>query len=215
MLKKDFFLLILIGVAFIIGCYVYPQLPEKVPSHWNLHGEVNGYASRFWGAFGLPFLLLGCYVLFQVLPLIDPRKENYIKFLRAYSLIKYAILILFFGMFIIVIVAGLGYQMRFDILFPASFNIFFMIIGNYLTTVRPNYFCGIRTPWTLANEEVWRKTHRLGGLLWVISGAIGLVALLINISFGGILSFVLIIGSVVVACIYSWWCFRNIKGKID
>lgn len=210
-LKKDWPLILLIALSFVLGFYVYPMLPDQVPSHWNFKGEIDGYSSAFWGAFGLPLMTLGFYLLFLVLPLIDPKKDNYQKFTRTYSIVKYVLTIFFFLLYLMIIGVSLGYPININRLVPKSITILLIIIGNYLSTVRHNYFIGIRTPWTLANEEVWTKTHRIGGRLWVYSGIISLIAQIFFPSWGNTLMFVLIIGSSTFAIVYSWWYFQKIQ----
>ncbi|MGI6065614.1 MAG: SdpI family protein [Bacillota bacterium] len=210
-IKKDFPLLLIIASTFVIGWYVYPDLPQRVPSHWNFQGEIDGYSSRFWGAFGLPLMILGCFFLFELLPFIDPRKENYAKFTKAYTMFKYAFTLLFYGLYIVILLAAMDYPIKINIVVPVGIAILFIVIGNYLTTVRHNYFIGIRTPWTLASEEVWRKTHRLAGRLWFGSGLVAIIALLLNAKIGRTIFFVLIIGTAVFSMIYSWWCFQKLN----
>jgi len=208
-LKKELPLLIIICSAFAIGVYVYPQLPDKVPSHWNFSGQVDGYSSRIWGAFGLPLLMAGLYLLFSALPLIDPKKENYVKFSGTYEIFKYSFMILFYLLYLVVLAASLGYPVNVGRVVPLGMAVLFIIIGNYLTTVRHNYFLGVRTPWTLSSEEVWRKTHRIAGRLWVGSGIVGGILLLFNVHWGGMVFLGLIIGTAVFSIIYSWWCFQR------
>lgn len=212
-IKKNFPLLVIIGFAFGIGWYFYPDLPARVPSHWNIRGEIDGYSSRFWGAFGLPLMMLGCWISFEILPFIDPKKENYGKFSKAYSVFKYALTVLFFGLFIIVIMTAQGYPVNINVIMPLGLSILFIIIGNYLTTLRHNYSFGIRTPWTLANEEVWRRTHRITGRLWVGSGIVSIIAVLFNAKYGGMAVIVLIIGTALFSVVYSWWCFNRLKNE--
>ena len=212
-LKTDWPLLLLIALSLALGIYVYPMLPDQVPSHWNFSGEIDGYSSRTWGAFGLPLMILGFYVLFLVLPLIDPKKENYQKFTRTYLILKYTLTIFFFLLYLAIIGFSLGYPVNINRLVPVGIAVLFVVLGNYLSTVRHNYFMGIKTPWTLASEEVWTKTHRLGGKMWVFSGLVGLFAQLLFPAWGSKLMLVLVIGSALLASVYSWWYYQKIHKK--
>jgi len=209
-IMNDWPLLLLIAFSLILGIYVYPMLPDQVPSHWNFQGEIDGYSSKTWGSFGLPLMILGFYVLFLVLPLIDPRKENYQKFARSYAILKYALTIFFFLLYIAIIGFSLGYPIDINRLMPMGIAILFIILGNYMSTVRHNYFMGIKTPWTLANEKVWIKTHRIGGKLWVFSGIIGFIAQILLPAWGSKLTLVLVIGSALFATVYSWWYYQKV-----
>jgi uncharacterized membrane protein len=155
-------------------------------------------------------MILGFYFLFVVLPLIDPKKENYLKFTRTYAILKYALTVFFFLLYLATIGVSLGYPVNINRLVPMSIAILFVILGNYMSTIRHNYFMGIKTPWTLANEKVWTKTHRLGGKLWVFSGIIGFIAQIISPGVGSILTLVLVIGSAFFAMAYSWWYYQKI-----
>lgn len=210
-LRKDIPLLLIITCAFLAGIYFYPGLPDRVPSHWNFAGEVDGYSSRFWGAFGIPLLVLGMLLFFEVLPLIDPKKENYQKFNKAFNVFKYAISLLLLGLYLVVLLAAKGYPVNVGLVVPLGMSILFIVMGNYLTTIRHNYFIGVRTPWTLASEEVWQKTHRVMGRLWVVSGVLSLISLVVNAKVGGIVFFVTIIGSSIFSCFYSWWYFQRLQ----
>ncbi|MGI6678724.1 MAG: SdpI family protein [Dehalobacterium sp.] len=209
--KTDWPLFLLIALSFALGLYVYPMLPDQVPSHWNFSGEVDGYSSPFWGAFGIPLMILGFNILFYVLPMIDPKRKNYEKFTRSYSILKYTLIIFFFLLYIATIGFSLGYPININRLVPMSLAILFIILGNYISTVRHNYFVGFKTPWTLANEKVWIRTHRIGGKLWVFSGLIGLIAQIFFPVWGSITTLVLIIGSAIFTTVYSWWYYQKIN----
>ncbi|MEL7568051.1 MAG: DUF1648 domain-containing protein [Dehalobacterium sp.] len=209
-LKKDWPLLLLIAFSIILGIYVYPMLPDQVPTHWNFNGEIDGYSSKTFGAIGLPLIILGMYILFLVLPLIDPKKENYQKFTRTYFILKYVLVLFFFLLYVATIGVSLGYPININRIVPMGIAILFVFLGNYLSTVRHNYFMGIRTPWTLANEKVWMKTHRIGGKLWVFSGIIGLIAQIVFPDWGSKFMLVLVIGSTIFVTAYSWWYYQKI-----
>src|SRR5205809_4076662 len=116
-------------------------------------------------------------VIFNVLPKIDPRHENYVKFLSSYWLIANAVIVFLLVAHGLIIAAGLGFSIKIDRLMPLGIGLLFVFLGNFLTRVEPNWFVGIRTPWTLSSDTVWRKTHRTGGWLMVLGGfVIGLGA---------------------------------------
>src|SRR5467141_1134955 len=152
--------------------WAYSQLPETVATHWNLQGTPDGYSSRFWAVAVMPLVILGLTVLFNVLPKVDPRRENYAKFLDSYWLIANAVIVFLLVAHALIIASGLGYSVKIDRLMPLGIGLLFVFLGNYLTRVEPNWFVGIRTPWTLSSDTVWRKTHRTGGGLMVIGGVV-------------------------------------------
>uniref|UniRef100_A0A7C3MIP2 SdpI family protein n=1 Tax=Dictyoglomus thermophilum TaxID=14 RepID=A0A7C3MIP2_DICTH len=170
-IKKDIAIIILITLMFIIGIFFYPYFPEKIPMHWNFKGEIDRYGSKFEGLFGIPLMSLGFYLLFLVLPYLDPKKENYQKFEKVYQIIKYAYIFFLFTLQMAIIIVTLGGPK--DLIpkiTPTLVGLLFIILGNYMPRIKPNWFVGIRTPWTLSNEKVWKRTHRFGGYISIIGG---------------------------------------------
>ena len=171
-MRSRWFGLVVTALAAAVSVWAYPRLPETVATHWNLQGTPDGYSSRLWAVAMMPLLTLGLTGLFNVLPKIDPRRENYAKFLDSYWLIANAVLV-FTGVADVLILAnGLGYTVQVDRLLPLGVGLLFAFLGNYLTRVEPNWFVGIRTPWTLSSDAVWRKTHRTAGWLFVVGGLV-------------------------------------------
>ncbi len=182
-IKRDWPIWLLLLGLFVVGAIVYPQLPDKVPSHWNFRGEVDGYSSKFFGAFGIPLMTTGFYVLMVFIPLLDPRFENYSRFAASYNTVRRVTVGFFVLLHIVVLAAALGYDIQMGTIVQAGVSLLFVIIGNSMGRVRHNYFFGIRTPWTLADEGVWRQTHRVGGRLFVLGGFIGLVSTWLPVPF--------------------------------
>lgn len=169
-MRSRWFGLVIATLAVAISIWAYPSLPPQVATHWNLRGTPDDYSSRFVAVAIGPLLVLGITLLFNVLPKFDPRRENYVKFLSTYWLFANAVIVFMLILHGVVIATGLGYSVRIDRLMPLFIGLLFVIIGNYLTRVEPNWFVGIRTPWTLSSDTVWRKTHRTGGWLMVLGG---------------------------------------------
>jgi uncharacterized membrane protein len=209
-IRSDWPAIILIAAMLLAGSYFYPQLPEQVPSHWNIQGEVDRYSSRFWGAFGIPLMSAGIYLLMLVTPLIDPRRTNYAKFAGSYQTLKMVLVAFFSGLYAVIILSALGYAVSVERLVPMGVSLLIIIVGNMLGRVRHNYFVGIKLPWTLASEVVWQKTHRLAAPIWVAAGLLGLVGAF----FGGLAAAILLFGSLAVAVlvpvIYSYMLYRRL-----
>lgn len=175
---------------------------RQVPLHWNAAGTIDGYAEK-WVAFALTF---GVYLLLVLLPRIDPSGANYAQFATAYGVIRLAILAL------LVIVIGsvaLGARIVADGLLEVVIGVFLIVVGNVMGKVRPNWFVGIRTPWTLSSKRSWAKTHRLGGWLFMAWGLLEIAAGLALSSWRPqvlIGSVVLVVGVLVV---YSYLVWRG------
>lgn len=210
--KKEWTFLILLIIPFLIGIYVYPHFPEQVPTHWNVHGEVDGYSSREFGAFGLPAINLGMYILLLVTPYIDPKKKNYEKFSSTYRYLRYLMHIFFGALYCLTIMAALGYQIDVGLWIAAGVAILFIALGNIMGRIRHNYFVGFRLPWTLANEDVWRKTHLVGSKLMVAGGVVGLIGVLLTES---TLRFIILMLALflpmIITGVYSYLYFRKVS----
>ena len=149
-------------------------MPEKIASHWNVRGEVNGYVSKLWGLFLMPFILAGLAGLFAAVPRIDPLKANIEKFRKHYD----GFIILFFIFMLSIhfqlILWNLGIKISPNATLPVGLGILFFYTGILCENAKRNWFIGIRTPWTLSSDAVWNKTHKVGGKLFKIAGAVAL-----------------------------------------
>lgn len=167
---------IVAAVTLGAAIWAYPQLPARVATHWNLHGEPDGYSGRFVGAFVFPLVILGVALVVQILPKIDPKGKNYLKFNDTYWLLINGVLIFMGVMHLAVLGNAIGAPVSVQRVMPVALGFLFVMVGNYLSRVQPNWFIGIRTPWTLSSDTVWRKTHRLGGWVFVIAGLLFMVS---------------------------------------
>ncbi len=171
-MRSRWFGLVIAALAVAMSIWAYPQLPPTVATHWSLNGTPDGYSSRLWALVIIPLMLVVMTVIFNVLPKIDPRHENYAKFLSSYWLIANAVIVFLLVAHGLIIAAGLGFSIKIDRLMPLGIGLLFVFLGNFLTRVEPNWFVGIRTPWTLSSDTVWRRTHRTGGWVFVIGGMV-------------------------------------------
>jgi uncharacterized membrane protein len=165
----------LILFSFIISIYFYPHVPETMATHWNFRGEVDGYMSKLWGIFFMPLLITGLAVLFLAIPRIDPKKENIAKFRKYYD--GFVILLIFFMLIVHlqILLWNTGIRISPNVVLPAGVGLLFYYIGVLMENAERNWFIGIRTPWTLSSDRVWRKTNRLGGRLFRIAGIVAVL----------------------------------------
>jgi uncharacterized membrane protein len=161
---------IITAASLLFGIYFYIHFPQVVVGHWNFVGEPNGYLSKFWGAFALPLVIIGVYFLFFILPILDPLQERYTSFSKAYQFIRNAVLIALFIIFITGGAYNLGYPVKIGMVVPVVIGLMLLAVGNHLGQIKPNWFVGIRTPWTLSSERVWNKTHKIGGRMFILFG---------------------------------------------
>jgi uncharacterized membrane protein len=157
----------LIIAAVVISIAAYPNLPERMPMHWGVNGEVNGWSSRLWGAWLIPLVMAAMWLFLRAIPHIDPRKANYARFAGMYDTVIVLILGFLLVMHGIVIAAAMGRDVKMDRIMMPLVGIFIAAIGFLIPRAAPNWFIGIRTPWTLTSDESWVKTHKLVGPLFI------------------------------------------------
>jgi uncharacterized membrane protein len=202
--------LVLVLAVTIAGLSLWNRLPDQMASHWNVNDQVDGYMSKFWGVFLMPLITLGMFLLFLVIPNIDPLKANIAQFRNSFNL--FIVLIVGFMVYVytLTLLWNLGYT-NFGVgkaMMPAL-GVLFIFVGYTLRKAKRNFFIGIRTPWTLSSERVWDETHRIGAILFTISGVLALLGSF----FGGMTAFVMlmvpILGSAIFLVIYSYILYQR------
>lgn len=207
-MKKHLVAIILILITGLAWAYAWPDLPDTMAVHWGMEG-VNGYASKFNAMLLLLGIMIFTYVLLTITPKIDPKKKNYDKFSKGYMIINYSVVVLLFLVNMLVIGVGLGYDIPMNSTPLILVGLLFIVIGNYLPQCKPNYFVGIKTPWTLSNEEVWRKTHRFSGKVFVILGIIMILSVFVPVTWKSFVMVGIIIGAVGLTMGYSYIAYKK------
>ncbi|MBO9608349.1 MAG: SdpI family protein [Paenibacillaceae bacterium] len=176
-------IVLLIGLSpAIAALLMYDRLPDTMASHFGVNNEVNGTMSKNMSI--LMFALIGLVPsILRVARRLDPKRDSYEKFPVAYEVIRLGAGLLVVAAGWMVLLINLGYELDIRKLALIAIGLLFIVTGNYMTQVQHNYMIGIRTPWTLASEEVWRRTHRLGGPLFMIGG---IVAIAVTLLAGGV-----------------------------
>jgi uncharacterized membrane protein len=164
----------LVLLSFILSIYFYPQVPERMATHWNFQGEVNGYMSKFWGLFFTPVVMTGIATLFLVIPRIDPKKENIEKFRKYYDGFVILFILFMVAVHLQILLWNVGIQISPNTVLPAGTGLLFYYIGILMENADRNWFVGVRTPWTLSSDRVWKKTNLLGGKLFKLAGIVAI-----------------------------------------
>ena len=159
-------------ISFLIGIYLYPQLPDEMASHWNTKGEVDSYMDKFAGVFVFPIFLIFVYIIFTVIPRIDPLKKNIEKFRKYYNQLILLVILFFLYIYGISLLWNLGVKFSMNGVLTPAFAILIFYIGVILKHTERNWFIGIRTPWTISSETVWKKTNNLGGDIFQVIGMV-------------------------------------------
>lgn len=208
-MTKRYFGAVVVVAMVLFTLVVWSQLPERIPIHWNIRGEVDGWAGKWPGAFLLPALGLGMWLLFRVLPRIDPRRVNYERFEPTYWTLANVVLVFFALVHVLSLGTALGWSIDAPRVILVALGSLFVALGNYLPRVKPNWWMGIRTPWTLDSDQVWRDTHRLGGKMFVAAGLATIAAALLSPQRGFGLMFAALVLAAMVPLVYSYVAWRR------
>ncbi|HOK66713.1 MAG TPA: SdpI family protein [Anaerohalosphaeraceae bacterium] len=155
-----------VAAAFGISGIFYPKMPVIMASHWNAAGQVDGYMPKSVLMFLLPGIMAAEALFFYAILLIDPLRKNIFKFRVYYEGFILLITIFLLAVHLFTIAWSLRIQISMNVFMPLMIGILFFVMGSILPHLKPNWFLGIRTPWTLSNETVWNRTHRIGGILF-------------------------------------------------
>lgn len=212
-LKRDWLLLILLLIPFLVVPFAWNQVPSQMAVHFGLKGHVNRYGSRFEGLLLIPLINVGLYALLTLLPGIDPKKKisagqkpilGIRFFIVLFMLFIYALLLLF----------NMGVKVDMSRVVTLGVIFLFIVLGNYMNSIKANYFIGIRTPWTLEDPDVWRKTHRMASKLWVSLPIILIpILFLTSISVFNYFFLSVIALLVFIPVVYSYVAFQKKNGE--
>lgn len=161
--------------AALFGLAMRNRLPERVASHWGAHGEVNGYSSRAALVLLVPLLSLVLAIVLAYAPTLDPKRRNFPMHAGAYWVVTNVVLAFLAATHVMLIGFNLGWPMNINVLMGVGLGLLFIVLGNVLTRVRPNWIFGVRTPWTLSSDRSWRETHRVAGYGFVAAGIATLI----------------------------------------
>lgn len=204
-INKEFLMTALvIALPVVIGAIFWNQLPEKIPTHFGIDGQADGYSSKLFTVFTFPVLFL----LFQIICLVSFEKESVkvnipAKMRRFYTWLIPVLSLIIQGS---IYANALGFIKSGPTLVTTFLAIVFIVIGNYLPKIQRNATVGIRIPWTLSDDKNWYKTHRMAGKLWVIGGLIILLESFIQVALPyvmGVVIAVMIVGPIVYSFLLS------------
>jgi uncharacterized membrane protein len=216
-MKRNAFLLVVLFIIFIPLVYlgvVYNSLPSTVATHFSLNGQPDDYSNKSTFVFLVVFLLVmavGVYLLLTNLEVIDPKKAvNQSR--ETMQKMGLAIVVLLSALAVIIIYSAINNSFSLNKVMLPVLGLFFAYLGNLMYNVKPNYFVGIRTPWTLEDEDTWRKTHRLAGKLWFAGGiVITILTLSIQPAYA-VITMLLVTGVItIIPVVYSYRYFTSHK----
>jgi uncharacterized membrane protein len=198
----------LVLAAMLAGVLLWSRLPDPMPSHWNAAGEIDGYISKFWGVFLMPLVTLVLMLLFLAIPHIDPLRANIAKFRGIFNWFIVGFVVYMLYVYALTLFAALGVPFNMTSMLIPVVGLLFIGVGYMMGKAKRNFFIGIRTPWTLSSEMVWDETHKLGSKLFMLAGAVTIVA-----AFLGENGIWLILAAILIAAfapiIYSFLLWRR------
>lgn len=211
--KKEWMLWLIIIAPLVMVALKWNQFADKIPTHWDMHGDVDQYNGK-WALFLIPGVNLAMYFLLLVLPKLDPRAKNYDLFSGVYFTIRIAVTVLLTMVGFVICIASLGIVLDVAMIVQLSVLGLFLILGNSFGKIRPNYFVGLRTPWTLNNEEVWMRAHRFTGKLWVICSLLLIPCIfLLKTEVYAFIFFGMVVVMVAVPFVYSYSVHKQVVNK--
>jgi len=207
--KTDLLAVLVVSASLVHLIIAYPSLPDQVVTNWGLNGNVD-YSSKstLWMLWGVNAFMLP---LFFIVPKIDPKGKSYAKVDGFYKNFR-LVIIVFLAVMMELTILSANNPHRFDVIKISTIAIalLFILIGNYLPKCKQSFTLGIKTMWTLSDERVWNKTHRLGGILFVISGIVILAAaLLLGEKLVAAVTIVAVLGTVIITTAYSYLLYRK------
>ena len=200
---------VIILLPIVVGLLLWDKLPEQVPFHWGINGEVDGWATKTQAVFLMPLMMLGIQWLCSILTQLDPKGKNHNN--KMMEIVLWIIPVLNLFLHVMVWLQAFGRDINMAAIMPLFMGALFVVLGNYLPKCRQSYTVGIKLPWTLNDEENWNKTHRLAGKLWVAGGLLCMPCALLS----GVWSFIVMMSILVVMCafptVYSYRLYKKNK----
>jgi uncharacterized membrane protein len=199
-----------IAAAAALAAALYTDLPAQIPTHWNAAGEIDDYSPKGWGIVMLLGMGVLVWVIMKLIPVISPKGYRTETFAEIVNLFQVVLVAFMSGICMLVLLESYGINVRINESIFIGVGLLLFILGNYMTKMRKNFFLGIRTPWTLASDEVWSRTHRVGGPIFMAGGLLLVISAFLPIRAEAMATVIVIIALVPV--VYSYFVYRSVEG---
>lgn len=200
---------IIFAVSLLIAIVSYGFLPDTIPIHFDAAGNVDNYENKIF-IFLTPAINLGMIILAEVARNVDPKKNAYEKFSKQYYLIFFLVSLLMLAIEIYTIAFSMNKDIfNINVIMPFAVGLLFAVLGNMMPKFKQNFYAGIRTSWTIADSDVWYKTHRLGGKVWFVGGILMMVSSILPTPFKVVLFFTVVAAITIIPIVYSYIIYRN------
>ena len=201
---------LIIAVLIVAAAVLYPGLPDPMPSHWNAAGEVDGWMPKLPNVLLLVSLPVFMVLLMKFIQIVSPKGFRTEQFSDVINILQLVFVAFSAGVATTVFLYAKGFSVDITITIMSFTGVLFVILGNYMGKFRKNFFLGIRTPWTLASDEVWAKTHRLGGWLFVLAGVAIIIFGFVGVNVAVLTSIILV--AALFPVVYSFFLYRKLEG---
>jgi uncharacterized membrane protein len=206
------FIILIVGILMMAVGYLMCGNNSNLAIHWNAAGEADGYGSSFMALYFMPLLTMAIAALIAAVPVIDPLKANVEMFRRELNLFIAAFSAFMYYVHGLTLAWNNGLTFSMTGMMAPGLGLLFVAIGMVIRKAKRNYFIGIRTPWTLANDIVWEKTHDIGGQLFIASGVLTLICVFFPSAAITVL-LVTAMGSSLITMVYSYLEYRKIEKR--
>jgi len=218
MMRKNYPVYIGISVIiamFIMAIYFYPIVPERIAIHFNAHGIADSFLGKFWGLFLLPLFSVLLFAIFTVIPIIDPLGKNIKEFRFYYNMFVALFMLFMFYIELVIILWNIGIRLNIVRFISAPIGLIYIYLGVLLLKTKRNWFIGVRTHWTISNEDVWNRTNGLAGRFFIVDG----VLVMLSFIYGKFIMFFMVwivLGGMLFVVIYSYvlWTKMNKEGEL-
>lgn len=208
--KREWISLTAIAITALLSVIFYPMLPDMIPIHWGLSGQPDNFAPKLQALVLMPLGALLLYGILYAAPLLDPKRASLERSAETYILIRNVVLVFFMFMHGLTLYTTLQDNQTLTPGFiTLGVGLLFMVLGNYMPRMKPSWIAGIRTPWTLSNDRVWTKTHRLGGRTFVVGGLLVCLTAFLPPAVSAVVTLVAVLTAALIPVLYSYWLWRH------
>lgn len=212
--KTELPLLLVIAAMWVAVVAFWPSRPDRIPVHWGITGEVDRYGGKAEGLLLLPSMAVLLYLVLLFAPRLDPGRLNYPGFAGAYTVIRTAVIALLAVIDAVVLLSARGVAIDMNRFIGLAVGAMFLVMGNVMGKLRPNWFFGVRTPWTLSSKRSWTHTHRLAGWVFVIGGITLMAAGVIGKPVAMEIAFGILAAGALTSIVYSYFVWRSDPDRV-
>jgi uncharacterized membrane protein len=206
--------LLVLALMAAIAAWSWPRVPERMPVHFGFDGRPDAWGGRVEGLLIVPAVAAGLYAVFLVLPRLDPGRANYPGFAGAYLTIRLLALGVLMAVQVAMVAAARGAAPDMNLLGAPLVGVALMVVGNLMGKIRPNWFVGFRTPWTLSSKQAWTRTHRAAGWVLIACGALFVIAGVLGRGWALAAATGVLLASTIALAAYSYRVWRADPDKV-